>query len=141
VAVLAAAPAEGNSSEVSLEVSPADCAGATPARALPRAPGDFGGTTVLVVAAGDPDAGEWAALEASDPIAASSRFHRLRVAVQGSEADLPAVLERLASEGRGNVLIVPAEFCASGERMRELRRAAGALADSMTLHWSAGLGG
>ena len=54
---------------------------------------------------------------------------------------LPAVLATLESEGRKNVLIVPAVFCAGPDLMRELERATRNAADRMTIHWLPGLGG
>lgn len=109
------------------------------ARALPRCPGPFGGTTVVVLPSGlvSDSIDAWRALEKDDPIAKKSRFHRLRVV---PEAELAALLEELLAAGRKNVLLVPALFCADGARMRELSRAARPFEDRMTLNWSPGLG-
>ncbi len=110
---------------------------------LPRCPGPFGGTTVVVVDenAGDEEKASWLALEENDPINKHSRFHRLRVATPDDGKRLPQVLEALHAARRNNVLIVPAVFCAEPETMRELRRAVRDLEDRMTLHWLPGLGG
>ena len=53
--------------------------------ALPRCPGPFGGTTILVLSdqTTPGDLRPWLALEKDDPIARESRFHRLRVATGG----------------------------------------------------------
>ncbi|MFT4623970.1 MAG: putative iron-regulated protein [Myxococcota bacterium] len=98
---------------------------------LPRCPGPFGGTTVLVV--DDPDA--WSAVQADDPIAAGSRFHRLQVT-----DDLPEALAELEERGRTNVLVVPAVFYADASHMAALQRAAAPFVDRMTLTWRPGLG-
>ncbi|MDB4534330.1 ChaN family lipoprotein [Vicingaceae bacterium] len=109
----------------------------------PKCPGPFGGTTVLVLPA-DTDANEiagWQALEKDDPITKVSRFHRLRIATTDGDSDLPVVLKKLMSENRNNVLIVPAQFCAAPDVMRQLRRSVRDLGDQMTLQWLPGLGG
>ncbi|MFT5051084.1 MAG: putative iron-regulated protein [Chlamydiales bacterium] len=113
---------------------------------LPVCPGAFGGTTVVVL----PESADastleaWLALEKDDPLQARSRFLRLRVA-RANDADGPlglaGVLSKLVSEGRSNVLIVPAVFCANGDAMRALRTQTRALEDQLTIHWRAGLGG
>ena len=109
-----------------------------PGAPLPRCPGAFGGTTVVVLPEGleEPEIASWLALEADDPLAKESRSQRLRVAT-----DLPGTLASILAEGRKNVLIVPAEFCADGARMRELRRQVVDFEDRMTLQWLPGLGG
>ena len=65
----------------------------------------------------------------------------MRVATGTADRTLPAVLEKLHSENRDNVLIVPATFCADAATMRALQRSVRALEDPMTLHWLPGLGG
>ena len=65
----------------------------------------------------------------------------MRVATGEGERTLPAVLEKLRSENRKNVLVVPAEFCADGTTIRALAREIRHLADEMTLGWLPGLGG
>ena len=112
---------------------------------LPACPGPFGGTTVVVLPQDTPrgDVDEWKALVANDPLTRQNRFTRLRVATTGGEAadELPAVLARLESENRRNVLIVPAVFYADGETMRALRRSVQPFEERLTLHWRPGLGG
>jgi len=114
-------------------------------RDLPRCPGDFGGTTVLVLPETvDPnDLATWMELtkKENDPLAANNRFLRLRVARMSGEYSLFNVVEKLLSENRKNVLIVPAQFCADAETMRALARTVSEFEDSMTLHWLPGLGG
>jgi len=113
---------------------------------LPSCPGPFGGTTVVVLPSDVDEAGlaAWLELEENDPLRARSRFLRLRVATTGTPGDpldLPRVLTKLIGEGRSNVLILPAEFCANGDTMRALRELTRDLEDQLTLHWRAGLGG
>ncbi len=114
--------------------------------AIPRCPGPFGGTTVLVLPDDLPaaDAKAWIALEKNDPLNKTSRFHRLRIAVidpTATERTLPGVLAALEGEGRKNVLIVPAAFCAGAETMRRLERQTREFANRMTIQWLPGLGG
>lgn len=111
--------------------------------ALPKCPGPFGGTTVVVVPDGT-TSGElqaWRALEENDPLKKKSRFLRLRVATSEEGNRLPDVLAKLHAEKRENVLIVPAAFCANAARMRSLKRSVRSLENQMTLHWLPGLGG
>lgn len=140
VAVLDGAPVEGDAEPLSTAVRAEEFAGPD---ALPRCQGAFGGTTVIVVSAGAPQAEvqAWAALEEADPIHKASRFHRLRVARDADGQRLPDVLARLESEGRTNVLVVPATFCADAAAMRALRRSVRAHEDTMTIQWLPGLGG
>jgi len=139
VAVLDSAPTD-SANQVPTNVSPEVLA---TGKGLPRCPGPFGGTTVIVLdehtAANHLES--WAALEKDDPLNKRSRFHRLRIATTTGELNLPAVLTKLQSEGRENVLIVPAAFCADGATMRALERSVRELGDRMTLHWLPGLGG
>lgn len=140
VAVLEAPPGDGSSLAVEAAAHPEDYASGGH---LPRCPGPFGGTTVLVLPESTaPEVAEaWLALEADDPLNKASRFHRLRIATTGGERDLLTVLTELESQGRKNVLVVPAVFCADGETMRGLARSARGVEDQMTLRWRPGLGG
>ncbi len=110
---------------------------------LPRCPGPFGGTTVVVLPSELPEADQraWQALEQEDPLAAASRFHRLRVATGVPGHTLHEVLTRLESENRRNVLIVPGVFYADASWLRELEHSVRDFRNSMTLHWLPGLGG
>ncbi len=111
--------------------------------AVPRCPGPFGGTTVLVLdpAAGDEVRSAWLKLEEHDPLAAHSRFHRLRIVTGQPGRTLGEVLKKLDSERRRNVLIVPAVFAASPDQIWKLKQAAAQWEDAMTLQWLPGLGG
>ncbi|MHC4845803.1 MAG: ChaN family lipoprotein [Planctomycetota bacterium] len=140
VAVLTEVPDDASARPVPTDIRAEDYA---EKGALPKCPGPFGGTTVLVVGA---DAGpavvqSWTALEENDPLAAAGRFHRLRVATAEPGRTLPELLAELHDEGRDNVLIVPAAFCADAATMRTLKLSVADSEDRMTLHWSPGLGG
>jgi hypothetical protein len=83
---------------------------------------------------------DWLTLEKDDPLAKKSRFHRLRIATASGERALPALLSGLLEQGRKNVLIVPAVFCADGASMRTLQHGVREFDDRMTLVWQPGLG-
>ncbi len=128
VAVLEEAPADGASAEVAVASAPSG-------DAVPRCPGPFGGTTVVVATADD--LGAWQAVAADDPLAAASRFHRMRVATADTLLD---VVTTLRDEGRTNLLVVPGRFCADAATMRDLAARLEPVADALTLQWSPGLG-
>ncbi len=112
--------------------------------ALPKCPGAFGGTTIMVIDAESDNAefSRWLDLEKTDPLNKSSRFHRLRIATSGAgDHGLANVLKTLFNEKRTNVLIVPATFYAGEGLMRELETNAANFADRMTIQWLPGLGG
>ena len=140
VAVLEEPPSDGVSLGIEVEVRPENYANGG---RIPRCPGPFGGTTVIVLPKSTPPnvVETWLALEANDPLQKVSRFHRLRIATTDGDRMLPTVLTRLAKKGRKNVLVVPATFCADGEMMRALRKSARRVEDQMTLRWRPGLGG
>lgn len=113
---------------------------------IPRCPGPFGGTTVLVLpeTATPDEVAAWMELEENDPLNAKSRFHRVRIARTDAGAGdraLPVLLSTLESQNRKNILIVPASFYASPETMRGLSRMSRDASDRMTLHWLPGFGG
>jgi uncharacterized iron-regulated protein len=139
VKVVSELPAWQNAKKISTGVKPENLSAAD---VMPKCPGPFGGTTVLVVPDHkSTDLKSWLELEKNDPLAKLSRFHRVRIATTGGEHSLVKVLEKLKSEKRTNILIVPAEFFASPERMRFLQDQTKPFADEMTLHWLPGLGG
>ena len=112
---------------------------------LPLAPGDFGGTTVLVVPAGA-DAttrAAWLELEHSKVLKKRSPFAGLRVAQEGVEPSLVQVLTELRTAGARSVLVVPAVFCTSPEEMQAMKTSLGEAArvsDDLALTWLPGLG-
>lgn len=140
IAVLDAPPTDPAATLISTEIHAESF---TAADALPRCPGPFGGTTVVVVPDDAPaqDVRAWVELQKDDPLSKTGRFHRLRVACNADGQRLPDVLQRLVAENRKNVLIVPAVFCADVTFMRLLQRSARPFADSMTIQWLPGLGG
>lgn len=140
VAVTDEPPADPGVERVTTDVPAARFSGP---HALPRCPGAFGGTTVIVVPAGasEAEAAGWVELEKDDPINKTSRFHRLRIAREADGQRLADVLARLESEGRTSVLVAPATFCADAAFMRALRRSVREREDRMTIHWLPGLGG
>ena len=89
--------------------------------------------------AGELDA--WLALEKDDPIAKTSRFHRMRVATASGDHALTRVLDEVIARGGKNVLIVPASACADGATMHALAASVRAYEDRMTVNWRPGLGG
>lgn len=139
VAVVSSPPVDGTASELSTAVHASDFAAG---RSLPRCPGAFGGTTIVVLPEGLPteEVEAWLALEKEDPLAKKSRFLRLRIATASGERALPVVLSELLEKGRKNALIVPAVFCADGASMRTLQHGVREFDDRMTLAWQPGLG-
>jgi uncharacterized iron-regulated protein len=126
--------------EITPEISPD-----TIADHLPKCPGPFGGTTILVLPENTPaaDIEAWLEIETNDPLNAKSRFHRLRIARTGPDAgdrSLTAMLTQLEAKNRKNVLIVPAVFCADAITMQDLERQTRDAADRMTIQWLPGLG-
>ncbi len=140
IAVVTRPPEASDVSAISTEIRPQSFAAAN---ALPSCPGPFGGTTVIVVRDDTPAAQReaWLAIEANDPLASRSRFHRVRIATGSEERSLLNVLQKLQSENRKNILIVPAAFCADADWMRVLEAAVRPLRNQLTVHWLPGLGG
>lgn len=132
-------PENGESKQVQLGILPEV---ASQPDVLPRCPGPFGGTTVLVLQQEiERDQVEaWLDVEKNDPLAAASRFHRVRIATSSDERALPKVLEKLQRENRKNILIVPAVFYADLTWLRELHDSVREYDNELTLHWSPGLG-
>lgn len=134
---------------------PLDLGGATNATALPPwqpqelmdgigipvPAGAFGGTTVLVVPGGTgaEENAAWLALETSGALQKRHRFSSLRVAFADGTPSLETVLGELRADGRTEVLVVPAVFCAKVAVMQQLRRSAGSL-EGLEVTWLPGLG-
>jgi len=113
-------------------------------RCLPLAAGPFGGTTILVVPAGTPEAehAAWKSLGDQDVIKKRSRFARLVVLFEDEQGTgLPAALEEIHAAGRRAVLVVPAAFCVDDATMRRWRAEAAPWEDRLDLAWLPGLGG
>ncbi|MCH2115629.1 MAG: ChaN family lipoprotein [Pirellulales bacterium] len=135
-----AAPQQPNVKQVSTSIA---VDAVTREGVVPKCPGPFGGTTVLVLPndLSQAEVAKWTAIEADDRLAAKSRFHRVRIATSSGEQDLPSVLDKLKLENRKNILIVPAIFYADLSWLRVMRQTVVEYEDSMTLHWLPGLGG
>ncbi len=143
VAVAVLTPDQASKSEGSRELSLAVKAeDYTSPFALPRCPGPFGGTTVIVLPANisETEKSAWVAILDSKPLSKVSRFLRLRLAMPDGEFGLHNMLTQLKEKGRKNVLIVPAMFCADPAFMQKLSQNVGNLGDQMTIHWRPGLG-
>ncbi|MCA8968294.1 MAG: ChaN family lipoprotein [Planctomycetes bacterium] len=85
---------------------------------VPKSTDPFGGTTVLVMPeqTDDQERAAWQALALRE----AKLGRQVRIATGGDDGDVNDVLRSLP-ESR-SVLIVPAEFCASAERLEDLRR-------------------
>ena len=140
VALLDKAPEGGDSKAIDMAAHAADYESKLQ---LPRCPGPFGGTTVIVLPDGmDPaEMQAWKDLEAKDPLAKASRFHRMVLATQSGERALPVVLAELQGKKRKNILILPAVWCGDGALMHALHDSAREFENALTLHWRPGLGG
>jgi hypothetical protein len=110
---------------------------------LPLAPGDFGGTTVLVVPTGASPAEReaWLDLERNKALKKRSPFAALRIAVSGGEPSLGQVVGELRTAAARSVLVVPAVFCASPAEMQAVKAELGDAAGELDLAWLPGLGG
>jgi uncharacterized iron-regulated protein len=109
-------------------------------QALPLAPGPFGGTTIVVLPPTAPKAerAAWQELADNDVIKQRSRFASVHVC---TDEELPALLETLQERGKRSILIVPAAFAATAQRMQALRALVATHEADLDLHWLPGLGG
>jgi hypothetical protein len=139
VAVLDSTPTADNSTEIDTSIHAETYA---TGEGIPRCPGPFGGTTVIVLPEFTPaeEIEAWLAIERADPVNKSDRFSRMRIATADGDLQLLGVLQTLVKEGRYNVLVVPAVFAADDETMRSLERSVRTLDDVMTMRWRPGLG-
>jgi len=110
------------------------------APALPKAPGPYGGVTLLVLSdeISSEDAAAWRAIAETSPLKKKSRYARLIVT---PEAGLATELQTLAAVGRRSVLVVPARFYAGKKVMDRLSVQAEGYASVLDLYWLPGLGG
>ncbi len=122
----------------SLSVRPEDL---MDGKALPVAPADFGGVTVLVVPAGANEVDAWKTLETKQVIRKKSPFARLRVAFEKGTPSLPDVIQDLRSKSTKAVVIVPAVFCAEAPTMWRMRMSLPVDLAPLELTWVPGLGG
>lgn len=110
-------------------------------KGLPRTPDPFGGAVVVLVprAAGKAALPRWAERVAQRE--ASQGFFKTpyRAVREGDAASLRAVLDELRAKGRTEVLVVPAELCATPGRMQGYIDFIEPLAEGLSLHWLPGL--
>jgi uncharacterized iron-regulated protein len=111
-------------------------------KGLPRPPDVFGGAVVLLIprAAGKPTVARWAEALAKHEAAQGFFKSPYRVVREGDDAALRAVLDELRAKGRTEVLIVPAELCATVDRMQRYVKSVESRAQGLSLHWLPGLG-
>ncbi len=109
-------------------------------KALPVAPADFGGVTVLVVPEGSGEAEAWKTLETQQVIRKKSPFARLRVAFEKGTPSLAEVIGDLRSKSTKAVVVVPAVFCADASAMWAMRMSLPADLAPLELTWMPGLG-
>ncbi len=109
-------------------------------KGLPLAPGPFGGTTILVLPAGlDPAVRDaWAKLGEDDVLKKRSRFATLVVV---DDAGLGPKLDELREKGKRSMLIVPAAFAESAERMKAIAALVQPHEEGLDVHYLPGLGG
>ena len=126
---------------------------------LPRHSSPFGGKTVLVVPAGSSKTEAWRELVAAQNKRGRKTYYLAFEAAQpdsagsaaagsestGSEPAKPSleqVLAQLRAKNMQRILIVPAEFCASPERLRQLAKRAkkDPRNKNLELEWRQGLG-
>jgi hypothetical protein len=102
----------------------------------------FGGAVVVLVprSAGKPAIRRWT--EALAKREAKQGFLKTpyRAVREGDDAVLRTALDELRSNGRTEVLVVPAELCATVERMQGYVEQVEPHAEGLSLHWLPGLG-
>jgi len=121
----------------SLSVHPEDL---MDGKALPVAPADFGGVTVLVVPEGSGEKEAWATLETEQVIRRKSPFARLRIAFEKGTPSLSDVIQDLRSKSTKAVVVVPAVFCADARTMWGMRMSLPADLAPLELTWMPGVG-
>ena len=112
----------------------------TEGQGLPLAPGPFGGTTILVLPkdlSADARAA-WKALGEQDVLKKRSRFATLVVV---DDAELGPKLDALREKGKRSILILPAAFVVTPQRMDEIRALVDGHDAELDIHYLPGLGG
>lgn len=120
-----------------LEVDPASF---VEGEGLPLAPGPFGGTTILVLPTDlSPQATKaWMQLGEDDVLEKRSRFATLVVV---DDDELGPKLDALKAQGKRSMLIVPATFATTYERMAALQALVEGHDTGLDVHYLPGLGG
>lgn len=111
-------------------------------KGLPSPSDVFGGAVVVLVprAFGKAATQQWSELLAKHEAAQGFIKVPYRAVLDGDERKLKAAFDELRASGRTEVLVVPAELCATVERMRTRLEWAEAHAEGLSLHWLPGLG-
>jgi uncharacterized iron-regulated protein len=111
-------------------------------KGLPRPPDAFGGAVIVLVprAAGKPALARWTDALAKQEAAQGIFKSPYRAVREGDEAALRTVLDELRTKERTEVLVVPAELCATAARMQGHVDAVEPNAEGLSLHWLPGLG-
>jgi uncharacterized iron-regulated protein len=109
---------------------------------LPPPPDTFGGAVVVVVprAAGKHAPERWAGVLAKYEAAQGFFKAPYRAVREGDGKALDDVLDELRTKGRTEVLVVPAELCATVDRMQRHVEWVEPHAQGLSLHWLPGLG-
>ncbi len=111
-------------------------------KGLPRAPDVFGGAVVVVVprAAGKDPLARWSEALAKHEATQGIFKVPYRAVREGDDAGLRAVLDDLRAHDRTEVLVVPAQLCATAARLQQLMGWVEPASRELTLHWLPGLG-
>ncbi len=111
-------------------------------KGLPRPPDVFGGAVVVLVprAAGKPALSRWNEVLTKQEATQGIFKSPYRAVREGDDAALRTVLDELRTKERTEVLVVPAELCATEGRMQGYVDAVEPHADGLSLHWLPGLG-
>ena len=117
-----------------------DPASFTEGKGLPLAPGPFGGTTIVVLPNKLPTATReaWKKLGEDDVLKQRSRFATLVVV---EDDQLGPKLDELREKGKRSMLIVPAAFAASPERMQGIQALVEGHDAGLDVRYLPGLGG
>jgi uncharacterized iron-regulated protein len=111
-------------------------------KGLPRPPDVFGGAVVVLVprTAGRRAIESWIAVLAKHEAKQGFFKTPYRAVREGNGKALSAALDELRTSGRTEVLVVPAELCATVERMGGYVEWVESHAQGLSLHWLPGLG-
>lgn len=111
-------------------------------KGLPRPPDAFGGAVIVLVprAAGKLALARWADALAKQEAAQGFLKSPYRAVREGDQGAIRTVLDELRTHGRTEVLVVPAELCATIDRMQGYVDALEPHAVGLELHWLPGLG-
>lgn len=111
-------------------------------KGLPRPPDVFGGAVVVLVprSAGKAALARWTDVLAKQEATQGIFKSPYRAVREGDAAALRTVLDELRTKERTEVLVVPAELCATAARMQSYIDSVEAHSTNLSLHWLPGLG-